>query len=126
MSPEVRAAFGKIFSDYEVDIVFAGHCHVYGRSNPIKIGEDTAISALDFSDTPGGTVYSIAGTTGPKFYAVSTNAVVHQYFPFNAGQSVISPGGMYLNVNVSAEKLTVTANKLNGTVVDTYEVPAKR
>jgi hypothetical protein len=122
LQPEVRAAYGKICADYGVDIFFAGHDHVYGRSNPIKIGASSALSAIDYSSTPGGTVYSIAGATGPKFYTFDPDAMRDQYFP-NRSDSY-SPG-MYVNIKVTAEKLIVTAKKVDGTVVDTYEVAAK-
>jgi len=121
-TPGVRTAYCKIFSDYNVDIVFAGHDHVYGRSNPIKIGTSSSLSSIDFSPTPNGTIYSIGGTTGPKFYTIENDTAISQYF------TVRSDGfqpGMFINVKVTASKLIVTAKSVNGTIVDTYEVNAK-
>ena len=141
--PEIRAAFGRIFTDYDVDIVFSGHDHIYGRSNPIKItGNNTAtteISSIDFGDTspggigiPGGTIYSTVGSTGPKFYALSTamgNAATYipQYFPIRySGTTDLTPG-MFVNVKVTGEKLIVTARRIGvTTTLDTYEIMVKR
>jgi hypothetical protein len=129
---DMRAAYGKIFSDYDVDIVFNGHDHTYARSNPIKIGADTAITAINFNTTAGGTIYSIAGSTGPKFYDELTpmpaGSRVDECFPKRTRtQAELSPG-MFINVKVTGEKLSVTAIRSTGsgtTVLDTYEVARK-
>jgi len=119
----VRLAHGKIFSDFEVDIVFAGHDHVYGRSNPIKIGANTTLSEINFEPTPNGTIFSIVGATGPKFYTLDTSDTwVPKFYPVRTDQQ--SPG-VFVNVKVTAEKLIVTAMRVGGTVLDTYEVTAK-
>ena len=123
-SNSVRMAHGKIFSDYEVDIVFAGHDHVYGRSNPIKIGANTALSEINFDPTPGGTIFSIVGATGPKFYTLDTSDTwVPKFYPKRSDE--LSPG-MFVNVKVTAEKLTVTAKRVDGLEIDKYEVEAKQ
>jgi hypothetical protein len=123
LQPEVRAAYGKICADYGVDIFFAGHDHVYGRSNPIKIGTSTGLSAIDYNPTPGGTVYSIAGSTGPKLYAFDADALRDQYFPYRSDS--YTPG-MYVNVKVTGESLSVTAMRTNGTApLDEYVVDKK-
>jgi hypothetical protein len=126
-SPAVRAAFGKIFTDYSVDIVFAGHDHVYARSNPIKIGEDTTLSAMEaagnFNTVSDGTIFSIVSATGPKFYTITaTDTWVPKYFPIRSDQQ--SPG-VFVNVKVTASKLIVTAKRSDGMQLDTYEVAAK-
>jgi len=128
LQANVRAAYGPICSEFGVDIFFAGHDHVYGRSNPIKIQTgQTALSAMDFNETPGGTIYSIISATGPKFYEIDANDTwVPQYFPvtFSAGTSTTQPG-VFVNVKVTEEKLTVTAMRADGEELDTYEVEAK-
>jgi hypothetical protein len=126
---EVRASYGKIFTDFNVDIVFAGHDHVYGRSNPIKITgtttTDTTLQELQpqfETGTSGGVVYSIAGATGPKFYQLEGDPLRDQYFPVRTDTQ--SPG-VFVNVKVSAGKLTVTAVRGSGAVIDEYNVQAK-
>ena len=144
--PFVREVYGKIITDHGVDIVFSGHDHTYARSNPFKIGEDTSLDAIDFGPTPGGTVFSIAGSTGPKSYAPHPDSNsyarisqlwAHRTTANAASDSGILPG-MFINVQVTPEKLIVNAirrsNTTNpttsaqavGQVKDTYEVLAKR
>jgi hypothetical protein len=129
LQPEVRAAYGKIFTDYKVDIVFGGHDHVYGRSNPIKIESATGLAALQpqfAAGTPGGTIYSIANATGPKFYQFSEDSFRDQYFPVKMELPDNNAEGVFVNVKVTANKLTVTAIKGSGSVVDQYDVPIKQ
>jgi len=122
--PLMRSTYGKLFTDYGVDIVFAGHDHTYARSNRIKIGDNTTISSMDFTDTPDGTVYSVVGSTGPKFYDTTATGP-STYFPKRTTQEAEISPGMFVNVKVTAGKLIVTAKSLNGSTVDTYEVTAK-
>ncbi|MBN2683898.1 MAG: metallophosphoesterase family protein [Pontiellaceae bacterium] len=132
--PVVRRSYGKIFSDFDVDIVFCGHDHTYARSNPIKIGDDSAINAIDFDPTPHGTIYSIAGATGPKFYD-ATDERSAEYYPFRTSTKLEMEPGVFVNVKVTAEKLVVEAIRVAGTntqgeevpqiSLDAYEVPAK-
>jgi len=136
-----RAAFGKICTDYNVDIFFAGHCHVYTRSNPIKIvgttKEDSTLDKQNFNITPNGTIFSIVSATGPKFYGLdnpSTDPYVDndnkggtgQYYVIQVSEGASSTGaGIYVNVKVTAAKLSVTAKRYDGTVLDTYDVLKK-
>jgi hypothetical protein len=123
LQPAVRAAYGKICSDYGVDLFFAGHDHVYGRSNPIKIGTDTKLNQITFTSTPDGTIYSIVGATGPKFYEIDlSDTWVPQYFPKRTDN--IKPG-LFVNVKVTGQKLTVMAMRVGEIEVDTYDVAVK-
>jgi hypothetical protein len=128
LTPGVRSAYGKICTDYNVDIFFAGHDHVYTRSNPIKIGTDTNLANMTFTATDKGTVFSIVSATGPKFYSFENKvAQISQYFPVALEEPKT---GVFINVKVTADKLIVKAMALpvSGTVLeqlDTYEVTAK-
>ena len=138
LQAEVRAAYGPICTKYGVDIFFAGHDHIYGRSNPLIItGTDAANTSLEevfnenigadniFGPTPGGTIYSIAGSTGPKFYSVEDATWVSRYFPVNKSQVDMTPG-MYVNVKVTGDRLIVTAKKTGASgELDRYEVAVK-
>jgi len=138
-----RKAFTKIFTDYNVDIVFSGHDHVYGRSDPIKItvemsgkNDDTDYLSMEgagnFNAVPNGTVFSIVSATGPKFYQISqSDKWVPRFFPVRADNQKDNDPGVFINVKVTADKLKVTAMKLPtggtgpGTVLDSYEVKIK-
>jgi hypothetical protein len=131
LQPEVREAYGKIFTDFNVDIVFAGHDHVYGRSNPIKINSATEISDLTpqfAAGTPGGVVYSIASTAGPKYYDLLASPDRDAYFPGDQkfGGTGQAPG-IFINVKVTSSYLTVKAVRGgSGAVIDEYNVPIKK
>ena len=132
LTSDTRVAFTKIFTDYNVDIVFSGHDHVYGRSNPIKItqeltGNDSDFTKMydagDFNAVANGTVFSIVSATGPKFYTVSkSDTWIPRYFVVSTDDQ---EPGVYVNVKVTATKLIVTAKKTTGAQVDTYEVTKK-
>ena len=126
-----RDTYGKIYSDYAVDIVFSGHDHTYSCSNPIVIGTDTAIESINFSTTMGGTVHCIAGTTGPKFYnsidGWATGAAPYLEASFRKSTRTvleIDPG-MYINVKVGYDRLSVTAIRVDGWIIDQFEVEKK-
>jgi len=127
----VRSAYARICTEFDVDIFFAGHDHVYTRSDPIKIESNTALSGIHYGPTAGGTIYSIAGSTGPKLYDFrnltgTTNVYISQSYPIRFDRAGISPG-VFVNVKVTDEKMTVTANRLNANApLDTYEVTKKR
>jgi hypothetical protein len=132
-----------MFTDYNVDIVFSGHDHVYGRSNPIKItvemtgeNEDDNKSRIsdftimenagNFNAVTGGTVFSIVSATGPKFYNITqSDKWIPKYFPVRADNPRDNDPGVFVNVKVTAGKLTVTARRSDGRELDTYEVAAK-
>jgi predicted phosphodiesterase len=120
-----RSTYGKIFSDYDVDIVFYGHDHTYGRTKPMKFGTNTELSALDFGPTPNGTIYSIAGSPGPKFYGKETGSTADDYFQKLTNTTAEISPGIYVNVKVTGEKLSVTAKYKDGRMLDIYEVERK-
>jgi len=144
--PAPRNAYIDLFTEFDVDIVFQGHDHVYTRSNPLKVtNRNAALSAIDFSGTPGGVIYSIVGATGPKYYGYrnptgTTNLFIPQIYPIrfddptlrdpaghgNMSDRSVAPG-VFVNVKVTDVNLTVTARIVGETaVLDTYVVPAKR
>jgi len=139
---EARAAYGKILTDYDVDIVFFGHDHVYTRSNPIKFGTNTSLPTMysngDLNTVSNGTIFSIAGSIGPKIYAFRNHPVDPSAAPVTTNYNSYIPytwptrtdqqsPGVFVNVKVTAEKLIVNAIRLNNaTPIDTYDVPAKQ
>ena len=127
-----RKNYGKIFADYGVDIVFSGHDHTYSRSNPIKIGSNTAIESIDFNSTPGGTIYTIAGATGPKFYGsidgylTGAAPYLEASFPISTKTTLEITPGIFINVKAGQDRLSVTAMRLDGKKMDEYTVLVKK
>jgi hypothetical protein len=126
----MRASYGKTATDFGVDIFFSGHDHMYTRSNRIIIGENTIYADMDFTDKPDGTIFSIASAVGPKFYDINpgadVEANVRRAYPTITLTQAEQRPGVFINVKVTVEKLTVTAMNVDGTQIDQYEVPAKR
>jgi predicted phosphodiesterase len=135
----VRANYGKLFSDFNVDIVFHGHDHTYVRTNPIKIPTMavneylTPANATFFDATPNGTIYSIPGSTGKKLYGERNESGTTPmwdttYIRRTKTESEVS-GGVFVNVKVRAGQLEVMAMRTNKQVdanlPDQYNVPRK-
>jgi len=105
----VKATFCPILEKHHVDIVFNGHDHGLSRTYPVK-GDSF------FSDPKDGTVYYVTGRSGNKYYNDLTNKFWNAFFYDPQDQ------GVYLAVNVAGKKLTVTARKADGTVLDVYAI----
>jgi len=139
----VRDAFSPICTEFNVDIFFAGHDHVYMRSNPIKITGATTLTQVQtqnpgadgvFGPTSGGTIYSIVGSTGPKYYSFRnwndpvgfpTNIFIPLSYPVHIDMVGYQPGS-YVNVKVEGNRLIVVAKRTGFDVeLDRYEVTAK-
>ncbi|MCL2126674.1 MAG: metallophosphoesterase [Treponema sp.] len=121
----MRQAYGKLVCDYDVDIFFSGHDHIYTRSNPIKIGTNITYSTMDFSAQANGTYFSIVGSTGPKFYAMDAGADVPRAYPVITQTIAEQSPGVFVNVKVTGERLSVTAMRTGANEIDHYEVEAK-
>ncbi|HWR44501.1 metallophosphoesterase family protein [Sporomusa sp.] len=104
---DLRDAFTPLFDRYHVDVVFAGHDHVYARSYPLTGSAWTG-------ETGTGPVYITTGRSGKKTFGraqpKSWNAVF--YNPLEQPN--------YLTVAVSDHSLLIKAFKVNGEVIDTW------
>lgn len=109
---DLRDALVPLFERHNVDVVFAGHDHVYARSYPIAGGRWT-------NETGNGPVYITTGRSGKKTFSRAQskdwNAVY--YNPLEEPN--------YLTVEVSAHSLLIKAFKLNGEVIDTWSKTVK-
>ncbi|MBX7196962.1 MAG: metallophosphoesterase family protein [Sandaracinaceae bacterium] len=116
----LRSAWQSLFDQYHVDVVWAGHNHVYERSRPIH-GADGTVAAVGGSNyepqitdgTPSGTVYVVAAGVGAPLYAVQSTC------PFSApvGQAVRN----YVRVQITGTTLEATVyDALAGTVIDSF------
>ena len=124
----IKAKYGKILSDFDVDLVVFGHDHTYGRTNPLKIDEAGTVS--NFEGSANGTVYTIIGTTGPKYYKTSdTQAKRDQWavsYPnLTTQSSTEANAGVYVNVKVTDEKMSVVVRNIGGSELDSYEIAKK-
>lgn len=103
----IRQAFVPLFDKYQVDVVFAGHEHVYARTYPMyndQIADGTAK----------GTVYITTGRSGEKVYQDSVANEWDEAFYHPIDQP------NYLTVEVRGHRLTVKAWKQDGTLIDEW------
>jgi hypothetical protein len=102
------AYWGAIIDQYQVDMVFAGHCHLYERSYPIK---------ADQIDTDG-TYYVTSGLGGADF---TTQNAAQPDFPFmpitHAGETL----AVCITINGNELTLEAIANA-NDQVYDTLHI----
>jgi hypothetical protein len=79
---DVRDAWQPLFDEFEVDIVFTGHNHMYHRSRPIRglSGGEGVLAAETAAHAPvitagaaSGTVYLLSGGAGAPLYDASTD-----------------------------------------------------
>lgn len=105
----VREAFAPVFDELGVDLVFAGHNHLYERSKPLR-GDQVV--------EPGkGTVYYVTGGAGAPLYAETLQE------PFNASLAVIEH---YLIAEFGPTSVTITARDLSDNVIDRVTLPRAR
>ncbi len=125
-SPQVnlRSAWQPIFDRHHVDVVWAGHNHVYERSRPINglDGTEGIVAAVGGANyepqitdgTPSGTVYVVAAGVGAPLYAVQSSC------PFSApgvGRAVRN----YVRVQITGRTLQATVfDALAGTMIDSF------
>ena len=128
--PLVRKNLLPVFAEYKVDAVFYGHDHTYGRTNPIALTGNESVNDLKTFDTtpnPDGTVFSMVGATGPKFYDLGSNSYQDNMFEVRGD----ARPGSFVNVKVEEDQLTINAFKLPQTTggelisLDSYTIPKK-
>ena len=101
----MRDAWVPLFDKHNVDLVIAGHNHVYERSVPI----------FQDSESPTGTTYMVSGGAGAPLYTSQDELW------FNA---VFNPIHHYVIADFSAEQVDVVARDLDGNVIDSFTLKA--
>ena len=102
----VREAWGGIFEEYGVDLVFEGHQHVYSRSFPLYRGR------VDYEN---GVTY-IMSVSGSKFYDSSDES---------KAERVIYNTATYELVQTDGDTMTVQAVDLMGNELDYAVIPQR-
>lgn len=112
---KTREAYAAAFSQLNVDLVLAGHDHLYSRSCFLDIDADAGSSSG--VKEPGETMYVSGGTsTGNKFYRDRGE------FPFTAfTYRDEQPTITFIHVN--KERIALETRRIsNGDVIDTCEI----
>lgn len=114
---DLRKAWQPIFDQYQVDIVFSGHDHLYERSKPIRglSGSTGKLAQAGAKGTPvkgSGTLYLLSGGAGAPLYSAD-GSCDHTY--------VTESTRNYAVVDVTGTKIQVKAYRLDGSVLDDFE-----
>lgn len=102
----IRANWIPILEQYNVDMVFVGHQHMYMRTYPIYQGE------VQTDPESYGIIY-VMGNAGSKTYAGGGD------FPYIAKEQT---GSNYQVINIDGDVLTLTSKKADGDLIETYTI----
>ena len=106
-----RSSWGKgiwpeLFSKYHVDIVFAGHSHLYERFYPVR--ENGKANAVTYITT-GGAGAGLYQSVKNKLVLAKTESVNH-----------------FVVIKIDGNKLTLKAIRMDGTLLDKMEIIKKK
>ena len=114
---DLRAAWQPIFDQFKVDIVFAGHDHLYERTVPIRgldgnegVLADSGVNGVPVSES--GTVYVVAAGAGAPLYG-EDDSCAHTYTTKSVRNYVI--------VEIEDRSLRYRAYELGGTLLDEFD-----
>ena len=102
---DIGEAFVPVINKNHVDAVLSGHVHSYSRTQPTSFGQGNISS-----------VYISAGRSGDKTWDKSPRKAEDEVF-YNP---LDEP--MYLTLKADEHNLTVKAYKLDGSLIDTWQV----
>ena len=102
----IRENWIPILEQYNVDMVFVGHQHMYMRTYPIYQGE------VQTDPESYGIVY-VMGNAGSKTYAGGGD------FPYIAKEQT---GSNYQVIDIDGNVLTLTSKKTNGDLIEAYTI----
>ncbi len=110
---EIRKQLSKLMPELDIDMVFQGHDHVYLRTdamanNKVVPSETQEITSNGKTYTakvdPQGTIYTITGCAGVKYYLSKDNALTDELFP-RAEAIVDSTLPAFASIRIEGNKL---------------------
>ena len=108
-----------LFDEYDVDIALSGDHHFYYRTKPL-------IAKQIATEEKTGTVYISAPQVGKRDRGMTDNQNP-EYYDFRSDDNNSNDGTSGLTYfKVTPQGITGTLINQNGTVIDTYTIPAKR
>ena len=137
----MREVLMPLFDRLDIDLVFAGHDHMYLRTgqvfddkrveNVTYVTESFRGEETVFAVDPEGTVYALPSTAGTKRYNVNEDAIDPTFdvadVAFSTKQEYENGGGCFCTVEIEGGKLVYKAYTVNDetqqiTPVDTYAI----
>ncbi len=133
----MRNVLGELFAELDIDMVYAGHDHVYYRSYPVigdeivkdvtYVTENYKGEQITFASNPDGTVHILPSTAGTKRYGINEDAIdpIPEACAFNL--STRDMGGCFMTTVVDGDKLIVKSYLVDDetqeiTLIDTYAI----
>lgn len=133
----MRNVLGEIFEELDIDLVYAGHDHVYYRSHPVN-GDDVVKNVtyvtenykgeeITFASNPDGTVHILPSTAGTKRYGINEDAIdpIGEACAFNL--STRDMGGCFMTTVVDGDKVIIKSYLVDDetqeiTLIDEYAI----
>ncbi len=119
---QIRKQLSTLMPELDIDMVFQGHDHVYLRTdamanNKVVASETQEITYNGKTYTakvdPQGTIYTITGCAGVKYYVSKDNALTDELFP-RAEKIVDSQLPAFASIRIEGNKLFFDAYNVDG------------
>jgi len=104
----VRAGFEKLMSDEHVDLVLAGHDHVYARSYPLQ-GKDGGLVSLPDKSFPAASGSTWANPSDPIYLTFNTASGI-KYYRVSADPYAVYGNTLYVQNNATYPYLGADSN----------------
>lgn len=113
----MRNVLIELFDELDIDLVYAGHDHVYYRSHPVKgdevvdnvtyVTENYKGEEITFANNPDGTVHILPSTAGTKRYGINEDAIdpIGEACAFHL--STRDMGGCFMTTVVDGDKVII-------------------
>ena len=113
----MRNVLIELFDELDIDLVYAGHDHVYYRSVPVKgdkvvedvtyVTENYKGEEITFANNPDGTVHILPSTAGTKRYGINEDAIdpIGEACAFHL--STRDMGGCFMTTVVDGDKVII-------------------
>ncbi len=118
----IRAQLSTLMPELDIDMVFQGHDHVYLRTDAMagnkvvpSTTENITFEGRDYNAKidPQGTIYTITGCAGVKYYLPKDNALTDELFP-RAEAIVVSELPAFASIKIRGDKLYFDAYNVDG------------
>lgn len=133
----MRNVLIELFDELDIDLVYAGHDHVYYRSVPVKgdkVVEDVTYvtesykgEEITFANNPDGTVHILPSTAGTKRYGINEDAIdpIGEACAFHL--STRDMGGCFMTTVVDGDKVIIKSYLVDDetqeiTLIDQYAI----
>ncbi len=122
----LRKQLSKLMPELDIDLVFQGHDHVYLRTDSMINNKvvSAEVQEIEFDGKtysakidPEGSIYTITGCAGVKYYLPKDNAETDELFP-RAESIVISEAPTFASIKVRGNTLYFDAYNVNGDEAD--------